>query len=368
MSGPPRVLHVTRDWVRPSEGFVADVVRAASRTSPAVAYGRAWPGSTPPVPATDIAALARRLPLPGGDRSLRAALRLTAGRRRPSLLHSHFGYWAHLVAPVARRTGRPWTVAVHGHDVLVEGDPHGVLPSADLVVVPSRFLGEAVLRLGVEPSRLRVVPSGLDVAALPFRERSARADGRCVVTFAGRYVAKKGVLDAAAAFAAAREEVPGLAFRFVGHGPQSADLSALLDRLRLPADLVDGSQPGAVRAALAETDLLVTPSRQAPDGDAETLGLVNLEAHACGVPLVTTATGGVPETVCAEAAVLVPEGDTAALAAALVRLVRSPESWPARGRAGRAHVERHFDLRERVAELEGLWLDLLASPPSSDAT
>ncbi|MDQ3503566.1 MAG: glycosyltransferase [Actinomycetota bacterium] len=359
MSGPPRVLHVARDWVRPSEGFVADVVRASTRTTPTVAYGRSWPGSTPAVPATDLTALARRLTLSEGDRALRAALRLTVHRRRAALLHSHFGYWAHLVAAVARRTGRPWTVAVHGHDVLVEGDRHGVLPSAALVVVPSRFLGEGVVRLGVEPSRLRVVPSGLDLSTLPFRERSARPDGSVVVTFAGRYVAKKGVLDATAAFAAARQELPGLAFRFVGHGPQEADLSALLERLRLPAELVDGSRPGAVRAALAGTDLLVTASREAPDGDAETLGLVNLEAHACGVPLVSTATGGVPEAVCAEAATLVPEGDTAALAAALVQLARSPESWAARGRAGRAHVERHFDLRDRVAELEELWLDLL---------
>ncbi len=97
----------------------------------------------------------------------------------------------------------------------------------------------------------------------------------------------------------------------------------------------------------------------APDGDAETLGLVNLEAHASGVPLVTTATGGVPEAVSPDAALLVPEGDVAALGDALVALARTPESWAVRGRVGRAHVERHFDLRDRTADLEELWLGLL---------
>lgn len=356
---PPRVLHVARDWVRPSERFVSDVVRAASRTQASVAYGRCWPGARPPVPATDLTALARHLPLPTGDRALRAALRLTVHRSRAALLHSHFGYWAHLVAPVAHRTGRPWTVSLHGHDVLVEGDPHGVLPTAARVVVPSQFLARAVLQLGVAAERMRVVPAGLDLTELPFRERTARADGTVVVTFAGRYVAKKGVLDAACAFARAKESVPGLVVRFVGHGPQEQQLRELLAELRLPAELLDGREPGAVRSALATTDLLLTSSRVAPDGDAETLGLINLEAHASGVPIVTTATGGVPEAVSPDAAVLVPEGDVAALGDALVQLARTPEGWAVRGRAGRAHVERSFDLRDRTADLEQLWLDLL---------
>lgn len=358
MTSRPRILHVARDWVRPSEGFVADVVRAAERTTPAVACGRAWPGVTPTVPTTHLTAFATRLPLQG-DRALRAALRLTVHRRRASLLHCHFGYWAHLVAPVARRTGRPWTVALHGHDALVERDPHGVLPAADLVIVPSRYLAAAVASLGVREERLRVVPSGLDLAGLAFRERTARPDGTVVVTFAGRYVAKKGVLDAARAFALARNQVPRLVVRFVGYGPLEGELRTLLEQVRLPAELIDGSRPGAVRAALATTDLLLTASRTAPDGDAETLGLVNLEAQACGVPVVTTASGGVPEAVSPAAVVLVPEGDIRSLAASLVQLAGTPESWPARGRAGRAHVEQRYDLRDRVHELEALWLDLL---------
>lgn len=352
MTAPPRVLHVVRDWVRPSEGFVADVVRASRATAPVVAYGRRWPE----LPVPDV----RAHRLTGGDRLLRARLRLVVRRRRISLLHSHFGYWAHLTSPVARATGRPWTVALHGHDALVEGDPHGVLPSADLVIVPSQFLADAVSVLGVRDEQLRIVPAGLDLEAWPCRARVRRGDGRVVVTFAGRYVPKKGVLDAARALAAARQDVPDLMVRFVGHGPQEAELRSLLAVLALPAELLDGSRPGVVRAALADTDLLLTASRIASDGDAETLGLVNLEAHALGVPVVTTTSGGIPEAVSPAAAVLVPEGDVAAMARAVVGLARSPETWAARAAAGRAHVERHFDLRRRTDELEQLWLGLIS--------
>jgi len=347
----PRVLHVVRDWVRPSEGFVADVVATSSATVPFVAFGTRGVGATPDVPVYDLGWYAAR-----GDRPLRAALAVVTVTRRADVLHAHFGYWARHAEAVARHTRRPWAVSLHGHDLLVEGCD--VAGRADLVVVPSSYLADAASRAGVRDDRLRVVPSGLDLARHPFRERVAH-DGPVVVTFAGRYVEKKGVLDAARAMA----DVPGLRCRFVGTGPLEGALRSLLAELQLDAELVDGSVPGAVHRALQETDLLLTASKVASDGDAETLGLVNLEAHACGVPVVTTASGGIPAAVSHEAAVLVPEGDVRALREALADLVAHPERWPAMGRAGRAHVVLHYELRSRVADLEELWRALASRSP-----
>jgi glycosyltransferase involved in cell wall biosynthesis len=352
------VLHVARDWVRPSEGFVLDLVQSSRQTVPVLAYGSRWPEVALPAAATDLTRLASRLPLRPADRAARTALALLARRRHVDVLHAHFGYWAHLVAPAARRAHRPWSVSLHGHDLLVEGDPHGVLPLADRVVVPSQYLAEAAGRLGIPDERLRVIPSGLDLSRLPFRERTPRPDGAVVVTFVGRYVEKKGVLDAARAVAAARAELPGLVARFVGSGPLEEALRRLLGELRLPAELIDGTQPGAVVDALDSTDLLLTASRVAADGDAETLGLVNLEALACGVPVVTTATGGVPEALASSGALLVAEGDVAGLASALVALARDPGRWEPLGRSGRAHVEKRFALADRVGDFEELWLEL----------
>ena len=351
----PRVLHVARDWVRPSERFVLDVVRTTSATVPSLAYGRGWPGVALPPRATCLATM------PGADRGLRAGLAAVAVARRTQLLHAHFGYWAGHTEAVARRLHRPWAVSLHGHDLLVEGTPAAA--RADLVVVPSRFLADAASRAGVADGRLRVVPAGLDLSDLPFRVRRARDDGSVVVTFAGRFVAKKGVLQAARALAAARAEVPGLVARFVGYGPDELPLRALLAELGLPAEVIDGRPAGAVRAALASTDLLLTASVRGPDGDAETLGLVNLEAQACGVPVVTYASGGVPEALSARGATLVAEGDVTGLAAALVALAREPARWEAMGRAGREHVLLRHELGARVADLEELWAALVAHGP-----
>jgi glycosyltransferase involved in cell wall biosynthesis len=345
------VLHVARDWVRPSEGFVADVVAGSTMTRPVVAYGHR---GTLPVPRVPSYAVGQ---VPGGDRAVRTAMAAVALRHRCAVLHGHFGYWASHVEAVARRTRRPWGLSLHGHDLLVEGCPVAV--SAGLVVVPSRFLADVASRAGVRDEVLRVIPVGVDLTRHPFRERSVVPGRLPVVTFAGRYVEKKGVLDAARALAG----IEGVTVRFVGHGPMEDELRRVLSELGLEAELRDGSTRGALHQALAETDLLVTASKVASDGDAETLGLVNLEALAHGVPVVTTSSGGIPEAMDPSAAVLVPEGDVAALRAAVQDLLAHPERWPEMGRRGRDHVTRRYALADRVRELEEHWIALAAGAP-----
>jgi glycosyltransferase involved in cell wall biosynthesis len=341
------VLHVVRDWAKPSEGFVSDVIATTTATVPFVAFGEPGPGRKADVPAHDLS--------PWG-RHTRKALAVVAVARRVDVLHAHFGYWAGHAAAVARFTHKPWVLSLHGHDLLVEGVPEAT--RADLVVVPSRFLADAASRAGVQDERLRVIPSGIDLAKHPFRERHPHS-GPVVVTFAGRYVEKKGVLDVAQALAG----IDGITCRFVGHGPLEQQLRDLLGELRLDAELVDGAEPGAVQQAIQQTDVLVTASKIAADGDAETLGLVNLEAQASGVPVVTTRSGGIPEAVSPDGAVLVPEGDVAAIHRAVKDLVAQPQRWAPMGRAGRDHVAQSYELGSRVADLEAQWLALATKRP-----
>jgi glycosyltransferase involved in cell wall biosynthesis len=362
----PTVLHCARDWVRPSEGFVSDLVRSTTATRAVVACERRWPGS----PADDVehrtyevGALTGRLAWRRRRTATNALLAAVALVERAALLHAHLGYWAPHVAAVAERLHRPWAVSLHGHDLLVEAarDPAllGAIRRAPLVVVPSRSLADAAEVRGVPADALRVIPSGLDLGTLPFRERSPDPDGRMVVTFAGRFVEKKGVLDAVAALARVAPGRPGLRARFVGYGPLGDELRRAIAAAGLDAEVVDGTVPGAVRAALEATHLLLSPSRTAADGDAETLGLVNLEALAMGVPVVATDHGPFPEVLPPDGATLVGEGDMDALTGALDGLLGAPERWASMGRAGREHVARRFELGARVAELEAQHLALL---------
>ncbi len=75
----------------------------------------------------------------------------------------------------------------------------------------------------------------------------------------------------------------------------------------------------------------------------EPLGIVNLEAMACGTAVVGSAVGGIPEVVAdGQTGLLVPPGDPGALAAALNALVADPERAAALGRAGRARAVAEF--------------------------
>jgi glycosyltransferase involved in cell wall biosynthesis len=374
----PTVLHCADRWVRPSERFVLDLVRSTTATRAAVACRHVDPAAPDvgPVPYRVRVVDPPYRPSLGLSewRAVTGALTVTALRERTDVLHCHFGYWAEPVSAVARRLHRPWVLSLHGEDVLAYPDrvPTALEADrrADVVVVPSAWLADVAVARGVDRERIRVIPSGVDLGRLPFRAREPRPDGRVVVTFAGRYVEKKGVLDAASAVALAQQQVPGLHAVFVGHGPLEGELRELLSASGVSHELRDGRESGAVVRALGETDLALTASKVAADGDAETLGLVNVEALALGAPLVGTRSGGIPEHVPDgdledphAAALLADEGDVEGLAARLAHLAGTPASWAARGRAGRAHVVRHLELGSRTADVEQVYLALAEGRP-----
>jgi glycosyltransferase involved in cell wall biosynthesis len=95
----------------------------------------------------------------------------------------------------------------------------------------------------------------------------------------------------------------------------------------------------AKRRVLAEADVFVLPTRYPPEGQPFAI----LEAMAAGLPVVSTPRGAIPDMVeDGVTGLLLPEGDEAALAEALRRLVASPAERSAMGEAGRSRYESMF--------------------------
>jgi len=98
------------------------------------------------------------------------------------------------------------------------------------------------------------------------------------------------------------------------------------------------------------------PSVVAATGDAEGFGLVFAEAQAMGTPVVSFATGGIPEAVAhGRTGLLAAERDADGLADAIVTTLTDDGAWQRMSEAGQARVRAEFDLRRQTQALEQIY-------------
>ena len=228
---------------------------------------------------------------------------------------------------------------------------------ARLLLPVCDFLGRKLVALGASPERVVVHRTGIDLRRWPFRERSPAADGRLRMVTVGRLVEKKGIEHVLRAVRILLDRGVEVDYRVFGDGPRREQLAALTAALGLEGRVSMGGrhEQERVRAGLDDADVLVAASVTAADGDEEGIPNVLKEAMASGMPVVATRHAGIPELVEDDVSgFLVPERDPAALADALQRLARAPGRWPAMGRAGRAKVEREYDIHSLNDRLAGL--------------
>jgi glycosyltransferase involved in cell wall biosynthesis/GT2 family glycosyltransferase len=171
--------------------------------------------------------------------------------------------------------------------------------------------------------RARVIPLGVDLDRYAARPEPSAPRGAVVAGFVGRLVPEKGLqtlLDAA-------EREPRLSVRIAGAGPMAADLQAAIGARGLTdrVHLLGAIDPDSVPAFYSTLDVLAVPSIPRA-GWTEQFGRVAVEAMAAGVPVVSSDAGALPDVV-GGAGLIVPAGDPAALASALIEAAttRAPE-------------------------------------------
>jgi phosphatidylinositol alpha-1,6-mannosyltransferase len=272
-------------------------------------------------------------------------LRSSAGiRRAVALTHGHEVGWAAL--PGARQVLRR---IARGNDVIT-------------------YLGEYT-RVRLDRAlhgltELRRLAPGVDVDAYhpgvdgePVRARHGLT-GRPVIVCVSRLVPRKGQDMLIRALPAVRRRVPGAALLIVGGGPYRGTLQRLAREQGVEADVVfTGSVPWAeLPAHYAAGDVYAMPCRTRRRGlDVEGLGIVYLEASACGLPVIAGDSGGAPDAVReGETGYVIGGRDIAALTGRLVDLLADPQRATAMGAAGRAWTEAEWRWETQAARLAAL--------------
>lgn len=251
------------------------------------------------------------------------------------IIHAHTSH-AHTYACLARMIARRGHVVVSRR---VDFVPKRHLVNRwkyrapNRIVAISECIGRVLLDWGVEPERLRVVRSGVDPARFDVpplsREELGIPPG---VPLLGNLAALVGHKDHATllnAMPAVLRELPDLRLVILGEGKLRPELEAQIARLSIGHRvMLLGYRKDAPRV-LRALDVFVMSSKE------EGLGTATVEALMCRKPLVATAGGGIPEIIRdGDTGLLVPVGDSAALAAAIVRVFRDSalaEAIAARG-------------------------------------
>ncbi|MGB0383350.1 MAG: glycosyltransferase family 4 protein [Ardenticatenaceae bacterium] len=332
-----------------------------------------------------------RLPVAGSGRNPLSSVMFTAGvvlwlirhAKEYDVAHVHASLSPAVSALLAKfATRKPVLVKVacsgpHGDVASMRRRPflslrRRLLRHTDRFLVLNSESIEELQELGLERSQMAPIVNGVDTTYFAPNEqkvqkkiwnrsndfsRSGPGTTEVVTTvFVGRLTTQKGVdllLEAWAQLAEPRELI------LVGDGAERPALEALASELKLDHVTFTGST-NDVRSYLQQADLFVLPSR------AEGIPNAMLEAMACGLPVVASRVGGIPDVVeDGESGLLVPPDDVPALVGALDRLLADSDLRRQMGQKARERVVSDYSLKAATTRHLDLYREVIGLPERS---
>lgn len=371
-----RTLVVTNDFP-PRQGGIQTYVHALlARQQPEslVVFAPAWEGAAAHDAQLPFPVIRHRTSLILPTREIRH--RVTALARQYDCDRAWFGAAAPLalLAPALRDNGIQRLVATtHGHEtgwVRLPGARQllrRLAAGVDVVTYITEFTRGVLEPVLADVTTLRHLPPGVDVNVFhpaidgaPVRRHLGLSMTAPVVACVSRLVRRKGQDVLIRAWPRVRARFPDAALLLVGSGPDKARLQGLVERVgAVGVHFVGGVSGTELPGYYAACDVFAMPCRTRRAGlDVEGLGMVYLEAAACGRPVIAGTSGGAPEAVRdGETGLIVGDPRSAAsVAASVIWLLDDRTRAAAMGRAGRDWVEATWSWDSLATR----WRDLLA--------
>jgi N-acetyl-alpha-D-glucosaminyl L-malate synthase BshA len=295
-----------------------------------------------------------------------------AAHAKLDLLHVHYALPHAISAILAREMSNGNGVklkvvtTLHGTDITIVGLDRSYLPitrwgieQSDAVTAVSRYLRDVTVREFGVRRRIEVLPNFVDTAqyrpdgASPFARALAR-NGEALIVHVSNFRPVKKIADVLAVFDRVRRKIPARLL-LIGDGPDRS----LAERLAREGGFEDRTtflgNVAAIETILPATRLLLLPS------DAESFGLAALEAMACGVPVVGTAAGGLPEVVeDGRHGFLRPVGDVDGMARGALALLQDAALWSRVSAECRRRAVEEFPTEALVGRYRALYEQTLA--------
>lgn len=287
------------------------------------------------------------------------------------LIHAHWSIAGLAALLAGKLTRKPVALTMHGAELYVlKSNPwlRFILEHVDWVICNSVFTQARALAFST-PKQCDLIPPGVDMerfnpaaSTSAFFDKLGGAPGEQPLILAiGRLVERKGfayLIDALALLPAA--PAPVLLIR--GSGPLRQSLEAraqangVAQRMKFLDYVPDEDLPGYYAAA----DVFVLPAIIDAAEDTEGLGVVLLEALACGTPCVASAVGGITDIIQDNVTgLLVQPGDARALADGIARLLQDKTLRQQLSQTGRAHVTANFSWQAQTEKLQAVYARLV---------
>jgi glycosyltransferase involved in cell wall biosynthesis len=301
------------------------------------------------------------------------AIMTEAREKGADVIHAH---WAIPTGPAAVMAARklrvPSVITMHGGDVYVNPEQGYDFPTrwyvrpalrwtlrhAGALTAITEDCRQHALRAGAPAERIRLVFNGTDLRRFSPEDNGSRGDlrfGPHMIFACRQLFPRKGIRFLLEAGAQLKPQFPDLKIVLAGDGFERPELARLAAQLGIESDVTflgwvpNAELPPYYRAAA----LSVIPSLE------EGFGIPAAEAMGCEVAVVASDAGGLPEVVeDGVTGLVVPRGNSAALARAIGSLLADPQKRRRMGQAGRERALRLFDWDRSAQQFEELYREV----------